>query len=129
MATKPILSLSVLPGTFAVCRLSPDAAIPEWANQGSMFSITRTADELSIVCETAYIPANVRAETDWRVLKFKGPFDFSLVGILAAVLVPLAKVGIGIFALSTFATDMVLVKADRLDLAVTTLRDEGHSVG
>ena len=62
------------------------------------------------------------------VLNLKGPCDFSLVGILAAVLVPLANAGIGIFALSTFNTDMVLVKADRLDLAMTALRDEGHSI-
>ena len=128
MEQNPRLSLSLLPETFAVCRLLPGATLPEWATRGSMFSITRTADELSIVCEASQVPAEIRAEGGWRALKLKGPFDFSLVGILAAVLVPLAKAGIGIFALSTFDTDMVLVKADRLDFAVTTLREAGHSV-
>ncbi len=121
------LTLSVLPGTFAVCRLPADEPIPAWAG-GAFVSVTRTADELSVVCADEAIPEGVRHEGGWRCLKAHGPFDFALVGVLVSLLAPLAEVGVGVFAASTFDTDYVLVKDADLGRAVEALRAAGHEV-
>jgi uncharacterized protein len=75
------MRLQLLPGNLAVCRLGPQDRVPDWA-AGEFFSITRTAEELSIVCESQLVAEGVRAETDWRALKVEGPLDFALTGIL-----------------------------------------------
>ncbi|HEU4883847.1 MAG TPA: ACT domain-containing protein [Longimicrobium sp.] len=128
MAAPPALSLSVLPDTLAVCRLAPDADVPAWAWTGEPASVTRTRDELSIVCAMHAVPHGVRAEGGWRCLKVDGPLDFALTGILAALTALLAAAGIPLFAVSTFDTDYLLVKADTLGRAVEALRGAGHSV-
>ena len=122
------LSLSVLPGKFAVCRLEADAAEPTWANKGDFVSITRTPDELSVVCPEISAPDNITAERNWRCLKIEGTLDFGLTGILASIATPLAEVRISIFALSTFNTDYVLVKDATLEAAIAALRKAGHTV-
>ncbi len=123
-----MLTLSVLPGDYAVCQLAPSAALPGWATAGDLFSVTRTPDELSVVCAAAQVPADVRHTPGWAALKLHGPFDFTLTGILAGVLNPLHRAGVGIFALSTFDTDYVLVQATQLGEAVSTLREAGYAV-
>jgi hypothetical protein len=120
------LRYSVLPGRYAVCRLAPDAAVPEWATRSKWFSITRTANELSIVGEQERVPEGVLSESGWACLRLEGPFPFELTGVLAAVLNPLAAAGIGIFAVSTFDTDCILIKADRIESAEEALRQAGH---
>jgi hypothetical protein len=122
-----MLTLSVLPETLAICRLDRDAAIPAWA-MGEFVSITRTTDELSIVCDERAVPSGVKADRGWRALKIAGPLDLALTGVLASIAVPLAEAKINIFAISTFDTDYVLVKAERLDQAVGALRSAGHRV-
>src|SRR6185437_6302828 len=97
-------------GTFAVCRLGADATIPPWATAGSFFSITRTADELSVVCNQDAVPEGVVSERGWRCLRVAGTMPFSVIGVLASLTVPLAQAGISIFAVSTFDTDYLLVK-------------------
>ena len=115
------LTFSVLEGEFAVARLATAAVPPpHW------FALTRTAEELSVVCLAHQVPANARHETGWRMLKLHGPFDFSLTGILASFVQPLADARIPIFALSTFDTDYVMVKAADLDRALTALTAAGH---
>ena len=128
MAVMSNLTLLVLPDTFAICRLSPDAPMPDWALTGSFFSIARTVDELSIVCPQSNVPPEIQCDRDWRCLKVEGPLDLSLIGILASLTVPLARAGIGIFAVSTYDTDYVLVKEKRLEEAVLVLSQEGHHV-
>jgi len=122
------LSLIVLPELVAVCRLSPSIPIPAWASTGQFFSITRTADELSIVCFQDTVPDGVDCERGWRCLRVAGAMPFSVVGVLASLTSPLAEATISIFAISTFDTDYLLVKAEKLDDAVATLRRVGHSV-
>ena len=95
--------------------------------QPGIFTISRTTDELSIVCLAIYVPSQVQAEADWACMKLQGPFPFDMTGVLAAFLNPLADTGIGIFAISTFDTDYVLVKADRLGEALATLDRAGHT--
>jgi uncharacterized protein len=122
------LSLKMLPGTFAVVRLNPDDVLPSWFQPRGFRTVSWTAEELSILCEEAMVPAGVPAERDWRCLMLQGPFPFELTGILLAVLAPLAEAGIGIFAVSTFDTDYVLVKATALKPALDALRRSGHHV-
>jgi hypothetical protein len=104
------LSFSRVPGSFAICRLPANAAVPEWALRGSFFSVTSTAEELSIVCPGAQVPAGIVHENGWGCVKLHGPFPFSETGILASFVRPLAERAIPIFAVSTFDTDYVLVK-------------------
>ena len=124
----PGLDLQVVAGEFAVCRLPAAASVPAWAGSAVFSSITRTADELSIMCPAAQVPAGVKHEAGWRLLKFAGPFDFGVVGILAAVATPLAAAAISSLAVATFDTDYLLVKADRLDAVMQALTAAGHTV-
>jgi uncharacterized protein len=122
------LRLSLLADSFAIARLSSDAPIPAWATTAPVFSITRTADELSIVAPESTTPSDTRAERGWRALKLEGPFDFALTGVLASVLQPLADTRISIFAISTFDTDYVLVRSESLNAAISALRAAGHQI-
>jgi hypothetical protein len=122
------LRLSVLEERFAVCRLGPRAEIPPWAGSESFFCVTRTPDELSIVCPEECVPAGITCERGWRAFKLEGPFDFGLVGVLASVVAPLAASEVGILALATYDTDYVLVRESQLDLAMAALRERGHEV-
>ena len=122
------LALSVLPGYLAVCRLEKDEVIPAWAAAGTFFAITRTAEELSVVCAENQVPAGIRMEGSWRALKVEGPLDFSLTGILAELAVVLARARISLFALSTYDTDYILVRGQDLSQAVAALKAAGHSI-
>ena len=115
-----------LPGVYAVCRLSPDAAVPEWAH-GPFVNITFTDDELAIICPAEQVPAEVRAERDWRVLKLVGPFPFTATGVLAALATPLARAGISLLSIATYDTDYFLVKCDVFEDAVAVLVAAGHT--
>jgi len=126
--TKRRFELSLLPETFTICHLAPDAAVPEWATQGQFFSITRTRDELSVIAETGLVPVGLRTEVSWRVMKVHGPFDFSEVGVLASLVAPLAAAGVSVFAISTFDTDYLVVQCIQLREAVAGLRDAAHTV-
>lgn len=122
------LHLTLLLGQFAICRLPAGSPLPEWAARGALSSVTWTADETSVVCDQASVPAGVQADISWRALKVAGPMDFSLTGVLLSIAKPLADAGIGIFAVSTFDTDYVLVKEASLDAAVEALTTFGHTV-
>jgi hypothetical protein len=125
------VNLDLLPEELAVCRLNAQEPVPAWAQPGAacgLWSLTRTPDELSILCPQAWVPAGVRCEAGWRAFKVAGPLDFALVGILAELSGLLARANISLFALSTFDTDYILVKADRLTAATAALRDAGHQI-
>jgi hypothetical protein len=121
------LSLTVLPGQYAVCRL-PAAAVPPLVPTTGLLSVTRTPDETSVVCAEAGAPLGAQVESGWRALVVAGPLDFALTGVLASVAAPLADAQVSIFALSTFDTDYVLVRAQALADAVAALRQAGHDV-
>ena len=121
------LKLETLADTFAVCRLTAADPIPAWAG-GEVVSITRTAEELSIVCSQDRVPQQVVREGDWRCLRVVGPLDFSLVGVLATLSGTLAAAHISLFAISTFQTDYLLVRQVDLAAAVASLVAAGHDV-
>jgi hypothetical protein len=114
--------------TFSICRLERNATIPEWALTGEFSSITRTAQELSIVCPQGQVPSGIQKQDGWRALRVEGPLDFSLTGVLASLTEPLAKEGISIFAVSTYDTDYLLVKEEQLNKAIQTLQEEGFEI-
>jgi hypothetical protein len=120
--------LTVLPGSFAILRLAADAPLPSWASAGDFFSVTRTSDEFSVVCLANQVPSSLTAETGWRALKVQGPFALSEIGVLAALAAALAHAKVGLFAISTFATDYLLVNDKSLNAAVAALRAAGHGV-
>lgn len=122
------LAFRVHPGRFAVCRLPPDAPPPEWAFHGDLWSVTRTSDEVSVVCAESAVPEGLKSEAGWVSLQLIGPFNFGLTGILEAFLRPLAEVKVPIFALSTFDTDWVLIPALRQEDALNALAAAGHFV-
>jgi len=122
------LTLSVLPDRLVVCRLNASDPIPAWASVAAFFSITRTADELSVVCSEARVPAETVCERGWRALKLDGPFDLALVGILATIATPLAEAGVSIFTIATYDTDYILVRETQLSQAINALSAQGHNV-
>ena len=122
------LELSLLPERFAITRLAADREIPSWATGGSFFSVTRTGEELSVVCELGRVPVDVRSQPDWRILKVHGPFVLSETGVLSALSVPLAEAKISLFAISTFDTDYLLVASTTLFAAVAALEQAGHKI-
>ena len=120
------LKFRILEERLAVCRLEPAARIPTWALEGKFFCVVRTADELSVVCSESVVPKATIAEHGWLALKLERPFPFSLSGVLAAFARPLARARIGIFAISTFDTDYILIKKDDCDAALVALETAGH---
>ena len=127
MAEK-ILTMKLLKEKYGVCRLDKAELIPEWTENSKFLSITRTDEELSIVCSQESIPEDIKCEKDWRILKILGPLDFSLIGILASISRVLAQNGISIFAISTYDTDYILVRSKDIDNAVKSLIDENYEV-
>jgi len=117
-----------LNGCYAIVRLAPDAKVPDWATKGEFASITRTADELSIVCPAGNLPPDVPLPHRWICLKLEGPFPFSQTGVLLSFIEPLSVKGIPIFAISTYDTDYVLIQEEWAGAAIAELQRAGHEL-
>lgn len=127
-------TLTRRPFPLAVCRLPPDAPEPGWARAGLFASVTRTPAELSIVCDHAAAAAappaeGLRVDGPWAVFEVQGPFAFDVTGVVADLSRPLAEAGVGLFVLSTFDTDWILVKQENAAAAADAWRAAGHAVG
>lgn len=122
------LSLKVLQGSFAICRMPAGSEMPHWFHPGGFASVSWTHHELSLVCEETLVPEGVQCEREWSCLMLQGPFPFHMTGVLLRVLQPLAAASIGIFAASTFDTDYVLVKTSALEHARQALVASGLTV-
>jgi hypothetical protein len=122
------LRFGQLPGPYAIVRLPPDATIPKRVTKGNFISITRTADELSVVCPAANIPQDVDPGPRWICLKLEGPFPFSQTGVLLSFIEPLSNNGVPIYAISTYDTDYVLVQEEFVEAALNALRTAGHEL-
>ena len=117
------LHLVVLDCNLSVCKLDK---LPEDLMEDGFCCVTRTEDELSVVCEAKKVPDDALVREDgWRAFKALGPLDFALIGILAKISAALANAGVPLFAISTYDTDYILVKEEHLDSAIVALRDEG----
>jgi hypothetical protein len=123
----PALTLSLLGEPYAVCRFP--AGSPVATPSPESFSLlVQAAEETTLVCPVDHVPTGAETDSGWRCFRIEQSFDFSVPGILASVLEPLAKAGIGIFATSTFSTDYVLVKDKDLGRALEALRGAGHQL-
>jgi hypothetical protein len=127
MARKEYL-LHILAEEMAICRLEPQSPLPDWATWSEFVNVSRTRNELSIVCGAERVPSDVKADRGWRALQVAGPLAFSEIGILAALSGVLAEARVSVFAVSTYDTDYLLVKNDDLALARRALTDAGHSL-
>ena len=124
---RACLRLRTLDGRFAISRLPADAPAPVWA-VGQVVAVTRTPDELSVICAESAVPAATPAERGWRCLQVQGPLSFQQTGVLAALTLPLADAHLPLLAFSTYDTDYLLVREQHLDAARTALEEAGHRV-
>ncbi|HZS23440.1 MAG TPA: ACT domain-containing protein [Gaiellaceae bacterium] len=122
------MQLYVLDELYAIVRCDPDAELPGWARGGHFWSVTRSESELSIVCREEDVPPDASAERGWAALELAGPLDFSLTGVVAALVTPLAEAEVPIFVLSTFESDYLLVRERDLPRSVEALTAAGHTV-
>jgi hypothetical protein len=122
------LTLSLHEEQFALARLDPGDDFPEWALEGSFASVTRTVEEISILCPEGAVPTGVLHEGGWRCLGVVGDLDFSLAGVIASLAEPLAAAGVAILLVSTYDSDYLLVKEDRLEHASQALAEAGHTL-
>jgi len=126
--TAPKLTFIILRETFAICRLDKDAPIPDWVFQGNLFSVTRTKDELSIVCPQINVPKGIICNQGWSCLKVRGPLDLSSTGIISSIAATLERENISLFPISTYDTDYVMVKEKHLEKAVFALTGTGQRI-
>ncbi len=122
------LKFRIASDSYAIVRLDSNAPIPDWATHGEFTSITRTTEELSIVCPAQNIPAGVDSGQRWVCLKLEGPFPFSQTGVLLSFIEPLSDEGVPIFAISTYDTDYVLIQEEFMDRALDMLQRAGHEL-
>jgi hypothetical protein len=122
------VKLFALDELYAVVRLHPDAGLPDWVGGGHFWSVTRSDSELSVVCREEDVPPDASAERGWCALEVAGPLDFSLTGVVASLVSPLADAEVPIFVLSTFDTDYLLVRELDLPRAAEALRGAGHTI-
>jgi len=124
------LDFTLLNGTYSIYRLKKNSVIPDWIYESEFYSMTRTQDELSIVCKHVDITADdkTKINSHWRILKINGPLDLSLIGIIANISNLLGKNKIPIFTISTYDTDYILVKNQNIDKALTALKNNGHKI-
>ena len=122
------MRLFALDELYAIVRLHPDAGLPDWVEGGHFWSVTRSDSELSVVCREEDVPEDASAERGWCALEVAGPLDFSLTGVVASLVSPLADAAVPIFVLSTFDTDYLLVREADLPRAADALRGAGHTI-
>jgi hypothetical protein len=128
MNPRALLTLTLFPARYAISRLDAAADVPDWSGKGPFVSISRTPDELSIVCLDANVPEGIVCERGWRILRCEGPLDSGLAGIMVSIAEPLADASIPIFPIGTHDTDYILVKEAHLETAVRALTGYGHAV-
>ena len=122
------LKFALVPGPCAIVRLAPNAPVPDWAQKGDFASVTRTSDELSIVCAIENLPVDVQSSHRWICLKLEGPFPFSQTGVLLSFIEPLSTNGIPIFTISTYDTDYVLIQEEFAGESLNVLQEAGHEL-
>jgi hypothetical protein len=123
------MNLIVLPGTYSIYQFNVHSKLPSWIYTSDFYSVTKTKDELSVVAlQKDYYLKGITADTDWRVLKIKGPLDLSLVGIIANISAILKEKNIPIFVISTFDTDYIMIKQRKVNAGITALKETGYNI-
>ena len=110
----------------SVCKL---ADVSQLDLSQDFYFIGKTDEEVSLVCKTSRVPMRTTARDDgWKAFRIQGVLDFSLIGILSKITTLLAENGVGIFAVSTYNTDYILVKEKDLDRALAALAAAGYEI-
>jgi hypothetical protein len=122
------LELHLLPGRMAICRLEPQAQSPPWVASGVLSSVIRTPAETTVVCQEENVPDGITCNKNWRCLQIGGILNFSETGILSSLTDPLAGEGIPVYALSTYSTDLILIKEKDLSRTLHVLTGAGHRI-
>ena len=120
------MELKKLDYKLTVCKV---ADISDIDTSADFYFIAKTDEELSLVCRTEDVPdSTLEREDGWKGFRIQGVLDFSLIGILSKLSSILAEEGIGIFAVSTYNTDYILVKEENYDRALSVLSSVGYEV-
>ena len=122
------ITLNRLPIMYAITRQAPERPFPLWANGSGLVSLTRTKNELSIVCEQSRVPSSIQSSTDWIAFGLGGSFGLDEPGVVLSVIRPLSENGIGVFMISTYDGDHLLIHHKDLTLAINLLTDAGYTV-
>jgi hypothetical protein len=123
-----VLQFEVLPKRFAVCQLDMAKPLPNWLFKSSFYTVSKTADELSVVCEEDLVLGEIRKSVGWRLLKINAELDLSLTGITARFSTALAKAGVNLSVIATYNTDYILEEEAKLTTAIEALRGAGFEV-
>jgi hypothetical protein len=122
------LKFILMEGIYSLCRLAPQETLPSWSLSSPFYTISKTSDELSVVCESSYVPAEVKQDGDWRLLKIAAVLDLSLTGITAKFSTALANAGVNLCVIATYQTDYLLVKQEKLAISITALQNAGFII-
>jgi hypothetical protein len=123
------LQLQEMNESFAIARLDANNQLPVWASEEGFLSVTRTRDELSIICREDLVPRDVRSERGWTCFELIGPFDLSITGIAIRLVRPISDAGIGFLFVTTFDTDYLLAPMAQRHAAIAALEAGGLSIG
>lgn len=115
------MRIRVVPIEVSIAKLNGNREIPAWGKESAFYSVTKTEDEVSVVCESVYVPSGVKNSRHWSLLKIDETLSFAATGVLASVLGPLKTSRISVFTISTYNTDYILVKKDRLKQVIDAL--------
>lgn len=121
-------TLKFLESTYAICKLPSNSQIPSWVKGNNLLGLIRTQQEMTLVCDEKYVPDSITKDGGWCAFYIDAVLGFDLVGVLASILNPLADAEISIFALSSYSTDYVLIRQDKLKLAKKVLNDGGFHI-
>lgn len=122
------MKLKLLCSEFSVCKLSPKSKIPLWALESEYLFLSRTSDELSVLCPTTTIPSNVQSDGGWRCFRVDGDLEFEQIGVVSTVSTPLANAGISLFLVSTHDRDYVFLRQENLTKAIETYKDQKFKI-
>ncbi|QQA44100.1 ACT domain-containing protein [Pelagovum pacificum] len=128
MTDLPKFSLIPQPGDYAISKLPAGSALPEWVGGDGLVSVTIAEDELSIVCLSDRVPETTEAERGWRALKVETTADLDEPGVILSAVQPVAEAELGVFVISTYLRDYLLVRADEQDVAFRALIEAGHRI-
>lgn len=117
------LTMIVLDGEYSLCRLPAGSSLPAWVSASAFYNISHTSDELSVVCESKYVPETIQQDANWKLLKIAAVLDLSLTGITATFSTALANAGVNLCVIATFDTDYIMVKTIKLPTAIAALEN------
>ena len=121
------LQLAISTKRYALTRLSLGTTDPDWV-RGDFAAVVRSREGITVVCEEAFVPEGVETCHGYRCIEITGSFEITSVGVLAAVVQPLAEGGISLFAYSTWETDYIFVQQSNLERGLALLSAAGHAI-